>query len=145
MSEGVSRVFDELHLCQVRAQRLGGGRDGGNRRVSRFLGGVTGVFGRATRVLGRDPELFCLFPQRFGRLALLFGSDALEIRFLAMIFGLFPACLGLHAAQLRAGIVVGHKSPVWAPDTVCGERQPVSVLLRTRHWSRLSVKGTIMS
>ena len=52
LSEGVARVLDELHLCQIRAQRLGGGRDGGNRGVSSFLGGVTCFLGGVTGFLG---------------------------------------------------------------------------------------------
>jgi hypothetical protein len=44
LPEGVSGVFQELHLSQVRAERVSRGSDCGDRRVARLLGGVPRLF-----------------------------------------------------------------------------------------------------
>ena len=49
LSEGVPRVFQELHLSQVRAQRVSCSSHCGNR-------GVTGLLGCFSRLLGGVPK-----------------------------------------------------------------------------------------
>lgn len=45
LSEGVPRVFQKLHLSQIRAQRVSCGSDCGNRGVASFLGCFSRLLG----------------------------------------------------------------------------------------------------
>ena len=104
--KNISGVFQKLHLSQIRAQRVSGGRDCRNRGVPRLLGCLPRVFGSMPKrlpllsdglqllailfterpgLLGQDPELFRLVPRRLRHHAVIFGAATPLIRFLPKI------------------------------------------------------------
>ena len=123
LAEGVPRVFQELHLRQVRAQRVGCSSHCGNRGVACVLGCVSRLLAacrsasRSCRtdsnssrycslqrpgLLGEHPEPFCLLPRRFRQRAVLFGTVTLLIRFFPKILSLLPPLLGLDASSTHS-------------------------------------------
>jgi hypothetical protein len=95
-----------LHLSQIRAQRVSGRRDGGNRGVASRFGGLPRILRQLSKRLtllshglqllavllterpglfGEGPKLFRLFSRRFRVCPVGFGAVALLIRFFAQI------------------------------------------------------------
>jgi hypothetical protein len=119
--DGVPGLFQKFHLSHSRTQRVSGGVDGRNRRVSRFFGCLARLLGslpkalallsdrlqllatplaERPRILGQNPELFCFLPRRFGHCAETFGTVTVPIRFLAEIFSIFARFLSVDAVRL---------------------------------------------
>src|SRR4030095_9026382 len=88
VSEGISRILEELHLRQTRVERVRGGGDFGNRGVAGLFGGRAGVFGRA-------PELLLLLSDLLEFFAALLPEGA-------RVLGDHPQLLGICPRRLRS-------------------------------------------
>jgi hypothetical protein len=129
LSERLAGVREELHLRQVRAQRVGRRRNRGNRGVACFLGCLSRVLGGTPKLLaflsehfellavlfakhsgllGEYPELLRLCPCRFRHHAVLFGAATFVVRFLPQDFSHFASRFGRDGTQLTGRLVVGH-------------------------------------
>src|SRR3954464_11134992 len=60
LSDGVARIFEELHLRQSCAERVRGRGDGGDRGVARVLGGLPHLLCRLSKALPRLSDRFHL-------------------------------------------------------------------------------------
>ena len=103
MPERVSRVFQELHLSQIRAQRVSDRRDGGNR-------GVASRFGGLPRILRHVSKRLPLLSHCFQLLAVLLMESP-------GLFGQGPKLLRLFSRRFRVCPVGKWETPPWAtPD-----------------------------
>jgi hypothetical protein len=132
--KGAARILDELHLREVRRQRVGSRVDGPDRGVARLLGGFSRFLGRLAkrlplvadrlhvlaqplaqlpRFLSQRAILFRVAPFRFSEHALLLGGTALAVRLLAKVLSRLASLFRLDARRFRVVPVVGHGWASW--------------------------------
>jgi hypothetical protein len=126
LSKRAFRVFQELHLREIRAERVSRSRNCRHGslsrllcRVTRFLRGVPNRFAflsnrfqlfaalllERARFFSQSPETFRLRPRGFGRHAVSLGVDTLLVALLPDIFRVFASVLRIDTMCLRVAAV----------------------------------------